>query len=160
MNFFKVIFSILIILSFNSLAKTNVGATYIENGKYLSIKLIDDPAQGPYLAGSIWSALKGTDRLKKFASDDFGIKCDAMKSTINNDYFGSCRLLIRSEILVDVTGDTIGFHKRDQEANKILTGFNEPMDIEIILKGEIFSLNLDFKHSLVTFEVLKSAINE
>jgi len=153
---------ILLISIFASItnAATNVTAVYIENGKYLSVKLVDDPGNPPFLAGKFWSSLKGDNSLKKFATKDIGIKCDGTKANSSEDFFATCKIIVRSELLIPVTDSSIGFLMKGTDAKDLLAGFVKPLNSELLLGYNKMQLNMNFQHITYTFIIEKDLITD
>lgn len=114
------------LFSGHALAKSTVVAVWVESrgeGQSLLIKIVDDPSSAPFLAGSIWQAIKVGATVKKIKTANFNLTCAGQNSPLG-EAFGECEIEVPETKVIKQPGFFhVGFGR--EEGREILDAFNE-----------------------------------
>lgn len=115
---------IMVAISLGVQAKSNLAGVWINEGKTLSVQIVDDPSEAPFTAGELWNAMVGISRTKIIKTQNLELKCDGTLD--NGTAFGSCKLKVTIERIENVgSKPDYLFSVVDEEAKDILSKFNQ-----------------------------------
>lgn len=106
-------------------AKSNLAGVWINEGKTLSVQIVDDPSEAPFTAGELWNAMAGISRNKIIKTQNLELKCSGVLNN-NGIAFGSCKLKVAKERIENLgSKPDYLFSVVDEEAIEILSKFNQ-----------------------------------
>ncbi len=166
---FKLIFVITCSFLANSaMAKSNIVGTWINNGKILSIQIVDDPAASPFVAGKIWAAMAGSGSSKTIKTQNFELKCSGA-TDISGKSFGNCKIKVARDILVINPRQSELVISQEEENIIIRNEFSRPPSGDNLYIGsgssdqngkEIFIFEVNWPHNFIGIVFSNSVISE
>lgn len=72
----------MVVISSMVQSKSNLAGVWINEGKTLSVQIVDDPSAAPFTAGELWSAMAGISRTKIIKTQNLELKYDGGKTNI------------------------------------------------------------------------------
>lgn len=107
-----------------SFAKSNLVGVWLDEGKTLSVQIVDDPGSAPFTAGELWTAITGRDQKKSIKTKNFDLVCSAVRD-MGGNAFGSCSIEVSAEKIENLgAGPDYLFSVVGEEARLILSNLN------------------------------------
>lgn len=157
----KSILSILFCLFSNFSFGSNIVGTYIEQGKKLSIRIVDNPALYPFEAGRLWSIINSDQKVRGFVTGDLKITCDAALKEGTSDAFGSCRIVVSVNKLKE-NSQVLSYRLSDTEAQRVNSFFSDdPLSLNLDLfrdSDRAMNFTVDRMHNYFLVNIYKIII--
>ncbi len=142
-------------------ASSNIRGTWIEEGRTLSLQIVDNPSEGPFIAGDLWNAMQSNEQKKAIKTKNFDFKCGGLRNNIGQP-FGSCKIRLARETVIN-QGTELSFAISKEEAKSALAGFNRPIGSEnIFIKSHdsTFMFEANWQQAIVAITIQKSLVTE
>lgn len=141
-----------------SFAKSNLVGAWINKGKTLSVQIVDDPANAPFTAGEVWTAITGKDQKKSIKTESFDLGCSAIQDMSGNT-FGSCAIRVSAEKIQNIgAGPDYLFSVVGDEARQILSNLNTSDRFVLTYGKNEFSLEANRQKEAFSFLIFHELV--